>query len=172
VKIILVNAVSVDGKIAQSGTDELKWTGSEDKKWFADVSKKAGVIIMGRKAYEVLGKPLKDRLIKVMTRQPTKYKDVAGRVEFSDKSPGETIRELSDRNYEEVIIGGGAKINTIFLKEKLIDEIWLSVIPVVLGKGLEIFDNKIKEKVELELLESEKLGINGVVVKYKLIYRL
>ena len=50
---------------------------------------------------------------------------------------------------------GGAKIITSFLKIGIVDEIIISVIPVILGKGIPLFQN-IENETKLELVKTEK----------------
>jgi len=48
---------------------------------------------------------------------------------------------------------GGGEILSLFLNGELVDEIILSVHPIILGKGIPLFKN-IKKSVKLRLLES------------------
>jgi len=148
----------------------LSWTGSDDKKWFAGVSREAGVIIMGNNAFKQINRPLSGRLIKVMVLPGEEGENIEGQVEYTSKKPAEVIEELETRGYKQVVIGGGAMINTLYLEANLVDEMWLSVIPMVLGSGIGLFRNDVDLEKELELISSEKLGEKGLVLKYKLLF--
>lgn len=163
----MVCGISINGMIAKNSEDNLSWTGSEDKKWFAAVSREAGVIIMGNKAFKQINRPLTGRLIKVMVLPGEEGENVENQVEYTSKKPVEVIEELKNRGYEKVIIGGGAMINSLYLKANLIDEIWLSVIPVVFGGGVNLVANDLQAEKQLELIGTEKIGENGIAVKYR-----
>ena len=59
--VTLLMALTLDGKIAKDPDHYPDWTGKEDKKLFAEISKKAGVVIMGSKTFDTFGKPLPNR---------------------------------------------------------------------------------------------------------------
>lgn len=158
-------AISLDGKIAKSPEDKLGWTGRDDKRWFAKVSSDAGAIIMGRRAYEVIGRPLAGRLIKVMSRQAENFLSIPGQVEFTSHSPKEILGELGSRGFERVIIGGGREIYSLFVEENLVDEVWLSVIPIILGRGITWVE--LKKERQLDLVGMEGRGEGGIVAKYR-----
>jgi dihydrofolate reductase len=50
---------------------------------------------------------------------------------------------------------GGAQIITSFLKQKAVDEIIVTIIPVILGKGLPLFKN-MESEIKLELIKTKK----------------
>ena len=77
-KLILFCAITVDGKIARTDNEIVNWTSGEDKKLFATETKKAGVIIMGNNTFKTFGRPLKERLNIVLTKNVKKYKNEKG----------------------------------------------------------------------------------------------
>ncbi|MBI5221369.1 MAG: dihydrofolate reductase [Candidatus Magasanikbacteria bacterium] len=155
-KVILLMAITVDGKIAKSPDHPATWTSRADKKVFVAETKKAGVIIMGETTYDTIGKPLPGRLNIVMSLSPDKNKNIPGLLEFTNTPPKELLAELESRGFSSVIIGGGATINGLFLREKLIDEIWLTIEPKIFGEGLSLFKGA-EVDVDLELLEVNKI---------------
>ena len=50
---------------------------------------------------------------------------------------------------------GGVQIITSFLKQKSVDEIIITMIPVILGKGIPLFQN-IESAIKLELIKTKK----------------
>ena len=63
-------ALSADGYIAKDSAHAAFWTGKEDKKRFIDITKRAGVVVMGLNTYKTLGKPLKGRVNIVYSPDP------------------------------------------------------------------------------------------------------
>jgi dihydrofolate reductase len=53
-KIILMAAITLDGKIARNEAHFVDWSSREDKKLFFATSKRAGVIILGNNTYKTL----------------------------------------------------------------------------------------------------------------------
>ena len=62
-KIILMMAMTADGKIAKNSDHFPDWTSKEDKKMFMRVTKEVGVVIMGDKTFFTFPKALPERLL-------------------------------------------------------------------------------------------------------------
>lgn len=166
-KVILVSAASVDGKIATSSKDPIKWTSKADKSFFAQKTKQAGVVLMGSHTHQAIGKPLSGRLNIVFTSSPEKHKKQIG-VEFTSRPPPEVIRDLKNKGFKKVMLIGGSKLNSSFLKSKLIDEIWLTIEGIILGGSLSLFE-ELKYQVPVELISFDKIGRDGILVKYRVL---
>jgi len=68
-KIILIAAMTLNGMIAQTrDQNSLEWTSKEDTAFFIEKTKEAGVVVMGQKTFETIGKPLKGRRLIVLTQ--------------------------------------------------------------------------------------------------------
>ena len=163
-KIILIMAMTADGKIARSSDHFPDWTSKEDKKLFTETTKKHGVVIMGDKTFFTFPKPLPGRLNVVFTleKNPPKMENV----KWVSGKPEKVLKELEDMGYNSAILGGGANLNGQFLGKKLIDEIWLTIEPKIFGEGLGIFSGHFK--ADLKLLSVEKINEDSVVVKYRI----
>ena len=159
-------AITVDGKIAKYTDQPATWTSQADKKMFIAETKRVGVIVMGKTTYDTIGKPLPGRLNMVMDFDVSKYENIPGALEYTNKKPEEIIAELESRGFKEMIVGGGATINGLFLSQGLIDEIWLTVEPKVFGNGLSLFKGA-DVNLDLELIEVKKLDDNVIHVRYK-----
>lgn len=163
-KVILIVAVTVDGKIAKTRNHFPDWTGTEDKKLFKSVTKKAGVMVMGSRTYDVIGKVLPDRKSVVMTRNKKRVSNNDNLV-FTDKKPMEIIRELESEGYKEATVIGGAEINTLFAADNLVDELLITYTPHGFGEGLSIFSKAVDLK--LSLSHCSPIGENGILARYK-----
>jgi dihydrofolate reductase len=163
-KIILMMAQTLDGKIGKNKSHKTNWTSSEDKKEFIKLTKKAGVIIMGNSTYKTLGFPLKNRLNCILTRNKKDKKDIKGELEYFEDI-NELLKSLEDRKYKEAILCGGSKINSLFIKNNLISEIYITIEPKIFGNGINLFSD-IDLDIDLELIESIKMN-NSYILKYK-----
>ncbi len=178
-KKILVMLQSLNGIIAQNDNDNLLWGGKQDKKHFALLTKKIKLIIMGSNTFQSMkGKLLKDRKIIVMTRNPVKLckslkinssKINPAQLELSTQSPEKLINNLKNQGQKKVAIAGGAKINSLFLKQNLIDEINITIAPKIFTQGKNLFDNDFQIKSNLELIKITKLDSNTLNLTYKII---
>jgi dihydrofolate reductase len=165
-KITMMMAVTMDGKIAKNSDHFPDWTSKEDKKYFARVSKEAGVVMMGEKTFKTFPSPLPNRLNVVFTLE--KNPPETEGVKWVTGEPEKVIEELEKMGHRSVILGGGAYLNGLFLKKGLIDEIMATVEPKIFGDGLSLFSGDFD--VNLKLLEMEKLNEDSIVLRYKVIY--
>ena len=166
-KVTLIMAVTVDGIIAHNHFHLPTWTCRSDKQMFKWLTQKAGVVVLGSKTHDTIGKSLAGRLNVVLTRHPERYQACENLV-FWNESPHNVLKKLETKGYEEVILAGGAIINTLFLQARLIDDILLTISPKIFGNGLSLFDKPCE--LDLELLEINKLEINTLLLHYRIIY--
>ena len=145
IKCSLIVATSLDGFIAKDEHHPAFWTSKEDKKRFVQITKRAGAVVMGSTTYETIGKPLKDRLNIVYSRNK-KYEGV----EMTQEEPKKLLEELEKRGYKEVAICGGSHIYTMFMKAGVIDKIYITIEPVIFGKGMKIFNEELFYNLKLE----------------------
>jgi len=165
-KTILMMAITLDGKIAKYTDHPATWTSKADKKIFIEETKKAGVIIMGRTTYDTIGRPLPNRLNVIMDLDPDTSKNIEGSLEFTKTQPKGLLKELEERGFKNIILGGGSTINGIFLEQGLINEIWLTIEPKVFGEGLSLFKGADVD-LDLEFIEYRQLDKDVGHVRYK-----
>lgn len=166
-KLILIMAVTADGIIARNAAHFPDWTGSADKRMFKQLSMQAGVVIMGSQTYAPIGKPLPERLNIVLTRHPEKYQPAPNLI-FSSDSPRNILAFLASKGYRTAVLAGGATINTLFLRDRLIDEMILTVTPRLFGNGLSLFTESVD--MRLELLSYTLLESGHLTVRYRFLY--
>ncbi|HQB76662.1 MAG TPA: dihydrofolate reductase family protein [bacterium] len=167
-KLLLVMALTVDGKIAKESSQLADWTSLEDKKSFIELTKEAGVIIMGNSTYQTIGKPLPGRLNIILTPEANKFNSIPNKLEYSSLSPSELLKDLEQRGYTKAILGGGAYTNKSFWELGLIDELILTIEPVIFGKGLTLFtDNDFETK--LKLIETRALNNQTLRLHYQVL---
>ena len=165
-KVTLLMALTLDGRIAKDPDHYPDWTGKADKKLFAGISKKAGVVIMGSKTFDTFGKPLPKRKNIVLSRNKNRKSEWENLV-YTDKKPSEILKDLEAEGFSNVILAGGATINSLFAREKLINEIIVTVSPKIFGYGISLFIEDIS--MDLNLEAAERVSPNLVCLKYKII---
>lgn len=99
---------------------------------------------MGRGSYEkalTFDQWPYDRPVLVLSRQltatavPEALKD---KVQFSSRTPGEVLADLTVQNAHRVYIDGGKVIQS-FLREGLVADMIITTVPVLLGSGKPLF---------------------------------
>ena len=68
-RVLILAAITVDGKIARGDAEFTGWSSREDKRLFARTSREAGVVVMGRRTFETLPAPLPGRLNVVLSHE-------------------------------------------------------------------------------------------------------
>lgn len=162
----LIAAISLDGFIAEK-TDQIStaWTSKEDKKFFSERTKQAGVIVMGSSTYKTIGRPLPGRVNIVYSKNSQfEFKDESKGF-VTDLEPAELLKKLAADGHQEVAICGGAQIYSMFMKVGLIDTLYLTIEPVIFGKGVKLFDEDISAR--FDLVNMSKMGENAVLLEYK-----
>jgi dihydrofolate reductase len=171
----MVMLMTVDGKTTQGDNKNIyTWTSSEDQKHFFSLIKKYNLIVMGRKTFEA-SRPVikleKEKLRVVLTHLPEKYfkESVKGQLEFSNETPKKLAKRMEDLGYKKILLVGGGTINGLFLKENLVDELYLTIEPKIFGLGKNIIEGQLLNK-SLRLISVKKLNKAGtLLLRYKII---
>jgi dihydrofolate reductase len=163
-KLILIMALTLDGKSGLSADHFPDWTGSADKRMFKSLSQKAGVVIMGSRTYDTIGKPLPGRLVIVMTRNPERVSDHPN-LRFTSQSAPEVLQMIATEGYTEAILAGGTTINDLFIAADLVDELVITFAPLTFGQGLGLYN--IAKPLRLSLLNHSVLDANTLMARYR-----
>jgi dihydrofolate reductase len=164
--VSLMVAITVDGKIARASDHFPDWTGPADKRLYVEITKKAGVMIMGSTTFDIIGRVLPERTTVVMTRNRDRRSDREDLV-YTQASPEQIIDDLASQGYEQAVVVGGAKINQLFASRGLIDELILTISPFAFGTGLSIFADTVDLKLNLK--KFWQLDENTVCIRYQVV---
>jgi dihydrofolate reductase len=144
---------SLDGFIAKKD-NSVSWLDSPGDAYERGVSEdsagegiKIDCFVLGSRTYEhalQLGWPYGDTPTVVTTTRelPSTRKSV----EFYSGDLKRLVEEILAPRYENIWLVGGAMLCQSFLRLGLVDEIRLSIAPVILGDGLSLFGNSGTEK--------------------------
>lgn len=154
IKVFIIAAQTLDGFIARDKNQlSMEWNSPEDKKRFVALTKKVGVVVMGRTTYETFNKPLKDRLNIIYSRN----QNFEGCETTSDE-PAVLLKKLEERGYTEIAICGGSEIYSMFMNAGLVDTIYLTIEHVFFGEGIKLFNKSTDKKLTLVNIEKTELG--------------
>ncbi len=153
-KIIVYIATSLDGYIARED-GSIDWLPESAESGYDAFYKSIDTVIMGKTTYDqvlTFGEyPYKDKKSYVFTTTNQKKNE---NVEFvSDVN--KFVKDRFNGMGKNIWLVGGAQIITSFLKQKAVDEIIVTIIPVILGKGLSLFKNT-ESEIKLELIKTKK----------------
>lgn len=171
----MIMVTTLNGKTTKGNDPDIyKWTSREDQKYFSSLLKKNNLLVMGSETYEAARKNIKldsHQLRVVLTRGPGKYKAnaVLGKLEFSNESPQQLVKRLENKGFKQMLLLGGGTINTLFLKESLVDELYLTLEPKIFGKGKTLVREG-EFAILLELINVKRLDQSGtLLLKYKIL---
>ncbi len=161
---------SVNGKITKNtDPDVTQWASKEDQKLFINKKNTSRVLIMGRNTYDVAKKYItqNDKFLRIIyTRHPNNFIGIPEKLEFTDVSPNELLHLLENRGYTDALLLGGSEINSLFLRNKLVDELHLTIEPMVFGKGKNLIADE-ELYSDMKLVEIQKLNSHGTLhLKY------
>ena len=169
-KIILNLAVSLDGYISdeEGGFDWIVGQGNSklDTKTqinFIEFINQCDIVIMGKKAYDDAPPGSLDlynnKKIYVLTNSTDK--PTINNVEYINEYIVSKIIDEKNKVGKNIFIYGGASVVDLFIKQNLIDEYIIGIIPTILGKGRRLFMGN-NEDIKLNLKEYSIL--DGVVM--------
>lgn len=161
IKAFIIAAISADGFIAKDSSHAAFWTSKEDKQRFVELTKRAGVVVMGSSTFRTLPRPLKERTNIVYTR---KQETIEG-AETTQDAPAVIMEKLEQRGFKEVAICGGSQIYTLFIKAGVVDTLYLTMEPILFGKGISLFIEDMSK--HLTLVSASMTEGGSVLMEYK-----
>jgi len=159
-------AITANGMIATSD-DDTPWSKKEFESFHSMVRKHKNITV-GRKTYELMKeandfKNCGNPFTVVLSRHNNKSNDA-----IFVSTPKAALKIMASKGFREVLIEGGAKANTAFLSENLVDEIILDIEPMIFGKGINLLAESNVSK-RLKLLGIRKFSANELQVHYKVL---
>ncbi len=92
--------------------------------------------------------------------------DAQGRMQLKS-----VLKEIAKLQISSILVEGGSKIYSSFLKQKLFDDIFLFVSPKILGNGLKTFSelksNKLSDAAKLNIRRTQKIGDDLLIELFK-----
>lgn len=170
-KVILYIAASLDGYIAKPNDDLsflsiVEETGQDYG--YGEFIKTVDTVILGRKTYDwvmtqVPEFPHADKQTYVVTRTP---KAGSEKLTYYSGDLKQLVTELKKKEGRDIFVDGGAEIANIFMRDGLIDEYIVSIIPILLGGGVRLFADGRPEQ-QLNLISSKQFNKGLVQLRYR-----
>ena len=165
-KIILNLAISIDGYIA-ANDGSFDWiVGDGDNrldtknKWdYGKFLEGVDIVVMGKNCYDQnFHNDFKDKKVYVATSKKLQNYD---NIHFINEDILKIIEEEKQRDGKDIFLFGGGILIDKFIKEDVIDEYIIGVIPTILGSGRPLFLGN-NPKIDLHL--EEYFTKNGVMI--------
>ena len=178
VKVSVFIGTSLDGFIARENGD-IDWLDDANKQvtlgedfGFKSFLESVDQIIMGRKTFDQVMNfdnwPYSNTKMIVLTSKnieiPEKLRETV--TTSNTSSPEQLIKELSDQSINHIYIDGGIVIQD-FLSARLVDEITVTIVPILIGKG-KSFSGLLSQDLSLQHLKTTVYSFGFVQNKYKI----
>ncbi len=167
-KVILGLGISLDGYIARTNGDVDFLFMPKDYSmgpFFATID----VAIMGRKTLDAALRMGSGSFTgsKMATYVFSRTKPPGERdgLIFTNQSPAALIAEIRNRPGKNIWLMGGGELARDFLKEDLVDELYIGVVPVLIGEGIPLFPAGFPQR-EFTLVENKTFSKGMIALKY------
>ena len=87
-------------------------------------------------------------------------------VVFSHQSPTALVRQLPKSKGKNIWLMGGGELARDFLKADLVDELYIGMVPVLIGEGIPLFPPGFPQR-EFSLVENKTYSKGLIALKYK-----
>lgn len=169
-KISIYIAVSIDGYIARqdNSLDWLDRVGGFDEDYgFRKLLDSIDALIIGRKTYEIattVSDPYPEKRVIVLSNS---LNSVKKGMELYRGDLVELALKLYREGIKHIWVDGGVTISQ-FLSYQIVDSMTLSIIPVILGAGIPLF-NMIDKEISCRLISSQSYPSGLVQMNYEII---
>ena len=145
-------------------------SGEEAASAMADFWKSIDTVIVGRKTYELTlksGKPWPSFPgVKNYVCSRTLRESPDNHVQIISEDAAGFVRKLKSERGKDIFVMGGGELAKSLLEANVIDEIRLSIHPILLGSGIPLF-LPMNHQIDLELSESKIFKNGCVCVTYR-----
>lgn len=171
-KVLLGCGITLDGYIARpDGSVDYLVMPKGAEKVMADFYASIDTIVFGRKTYDAMRRmmaqgehegPAGPWKTYVFSRTlPSGERDG---MTFVKESPTAFVRKLRRKPGKHICHMGGGELARSFLQADLVDELWMHVVPILLGDGIQMFPAGFPQR-NFKLRECKSYG-NDVSLRY------
>jgi len=168
-KVVLGLGISLDGYIARlDGSVDFLFMPKDYS--MADFFASIDTAIMGRKTYDVSkamggGGGFGGNMKSYVMSRTLPVGEREGLI-FTREAPSVLIERIRKQKGKDIWLMGGGELARDFLKQDLVDELYLGIVPVLLGEGLPLFPSGFPQR-NFELIENKTFSKGLIALKYK-----
>ncbi len=172
-KVILGLAISLDGFI-EGPRGEFDWCFTDQDYGLTEFYNRIDAVFLGRRSYEMSrefrgsnGELIPDMpQIQEYVFSKTLHSVDGGAVLISENS-SDAVRRIKAQAGKDIWLYGGALLTDSLMQDNLVDEVWMSVHPILLGSGKRLFQEH-DSRTGLTLLESKTYETGLVSLRYSI----
>lgn len=165
-KIILFIACSLDSYIART-TGEVDWLFTDQDYGYAEFFASVDTVLIGRKTYEQVlsfGEyPYQGVKSYLFTRNP--HFQANENVELAREDTKKFVDELRQVKGKNIWLVGGSQLIDDLMSKNLVDELIVSIHPIILGEGIPLFMNRTTHQ-SLQLTQCQTYSSSLVQLSY------
>lgn len=166
-KIILNLCTSLDSYI-EGANGEIDWCFTDQDYCMTDFLDRIDTIFFGRKSYEQLVREMpnafsdKEQIVfsKTLVSDNGNPKIISDNVE-------KEVNEMVNKTGKDIWLFGGANLTTTMLNLNLVDELMISIHPLILGSGKPLFLD-IENRKRLKLTDTKSFSTGLVQLYYEI----
>jgi len=161
-RCIAIAVMTLDGKIARHHHHFTDWSSPEDKQFLREFLKRTDVIVAGHNTHEIAAKELAqyNRIVLTTSVVTTERRDEKLLLSNPETVDVKTLFEP----YKLVGILGGMDTYTYFLERDLLDELYLTIEPIIFGRGLPLFESTRDVLAKFRLESTKQLNEKGTLL--------
>ncbi|HXW32972.1 MAG TPA: dihydrofolate reductase family protein [Acidimicrobiales bacterium] len=178
--------ISLDGYLADANgeidwfTQEEDFNEAEGKAWSLEMLRRADTILFGRVTFDGMAEWWPSAMARKVMPEIAEHLNGTPKIVFSKtlkttswenttilpEASKKVVLELKQRPGRDMLILASSSLVSALMRDDLIDEYWIRVVPVVLGTGRPLFkDQKVRHKLRLASCQAFKSGV--VALRYE-----
>ena len=168
-KVVLGVGISLDGYIARpDGAVDFLFMPKDYS--MAPFFKRVDAAVMGRKTYE-MGLKMGGGKLYNYGMKCFVFSKTLGGIGHEDfaivkEAPKHFVEELKKKKGKDVWLMGGGELTRAFLQEDLVDELYLGVVPTLIGEGIPAFPSGFPQR-EFALVENKTYSKGLIALRYE-----
>ena len=167
-KVVLGVGISLDGYIARpDGSVDFLFMPKDYS--MAEFFKRVDTAVMGRKTYEVglkMGGGFAEGGMKSFVFSRSMGSGERGDVTIVAEPPKQFMEAVRGTKGKDIWLMGGGELTREFLREDIVDEIHLGVVPVLIGEGIAAFPSGFPER-KFALVENKTYSRGLIALRYE-----
>lgn len=185
-RIIVDALISLDGYLSDANgeidwfTQEEDFNEAEGKAWSLEMLRRADTILFGRVTFDGMAEWWPSETARRVMPEIAQHLNGTAKIVFSrtlkstawenttilPDASKEVILELKQRPGRDMLILASSSLVSSLMRDNLIDEYWIRVVPVVLGTGRPLFKDQ-SERHKLRLVSCRAFKSGVVALRYE-----
>lgn len=163
-KVTYMLVTSLDGRTTQGRAPGVNWASPEDQQMFKNQLTAFDCILMGSATYKAaraIIQPSPERPRIVLTHAPQSFRaDEQPGLAFVHATATAVVEQAQRDGHTSVLLLGGAKTAAQFFNAGLVDEVRVTIEPMLFGAG-EPFVAMLQTAAQLQLVNCQQLNSKG-----------